>query len=272
MIGDPFHAGLVQGAAVRLIGILHLAQSNDVLDDLLHGSKLCGSRAADLPVVLGLAQQTVVVKLGHTVRQPCQRKAAYAEELVGGEVHHVHAQFLGVQGTVGSVLDGIADDEDVRVLLAGFLADGLQVVDVSGDIGRGHAAQHSSILIDEVEDCFSVHAAGSGVGLCHTQLTAVFAGVVGHRVEGGGVLQHSGNIVGTLGMVGEDAGHIHHDLGGGVAGVDNAGLCAEDNALNVDAGLIFQCQQFQSQLVGVLRGIGHLADTLKFVLCGLQAK
>ena len=86
------------------------------------------------------------------------------------------------------------------------------------------------------------------------------------------MLQHCGDIVGSLGVITKNPRRIHNDLRRRIAGIDHAALCAENDMLDISAGLVFQGQKLQSQLIGVLGSVRHLAHPLEGFLRSFRAE
>ena len=113
------------------------------------------------------------------------------------------------------MLHRIGDDVDVGVDLTGGADDALHVHDGTGDVGGVHDAQQAGVLVHHAADLLGVDAAGLGIGLSHAELLAGLFAVVLHGVEGGGMLQHGGDGVGTRAVLQNGAHHLEHALGGG---------------------------------------------------------
>ena len=169
---------------------------------------------------------------------------------------------------MGSVLDGIADDEQIRLDLTGFTGDGLDIQDGTGDVGGHDDAQQASVLVDQLDDIHRVDGAGARVGLGNTQFLTVLLSGDGAAIESGGMLQLGGDDVGA-GYVGDDGlGNIKDDDGSGHRGGDAAALGVEHRG-DILAGLGAQAVQIIRSGTAVTAAVGqvvHIAEGFAGVL------
>ena len=248
-----------------------LADPADVVEDSAQHRVHTGGAAAHFPVALLLTDELAVGQVHDAVAQPANAQAAGAAELVGGKVDAIQAPGFHIGQAVGGVLDGVADDEQIRLDLTGFTGDGLDIQHSAGDVGGHDDAQQAGVLVDQLDNIHRVDGAGAGVGLGNAQLLAVLLGGDGAAIECGGMLQLGGDDVGA-GHVGDDGfGNIENDDGSGHRGGDAAALGVEHRG-DILAGLNTQAVQIIGSGTAVAAAVGQVIDIAESFAGVLQAE
>ena len=209
---------------------------------------------------------------GDPVREIGQPKTPCPEELVGSKADHVRAPLFRIQDPVGSMLDSVHVNNDIRIDLPGLPADLFRFVNAAGNVGGRHTGKKRCVFVHQVQDGISVHASGLLIDSCDPKFHPVLSAVVCGGVIDGGMLQQGGHHICSGSVLRDQADHLHGDLGGGIGGIDGPALCPEDDLFNVLPSFFLDLRKLQGQGVGMLRGVRHGIDPVEDLLCFFQAQ
>ena len=171
------------------------------------------------------------------------------------------------------MLHGIGKDINIRIDLARFPNDGLNIENIARDVGGAHHAQQQRVLIDLAEYLIEIDAAGLGVRHRHAEFPVGQTAVKLHRVISRWMLNGCYDCVGAPFFIAHNGAHdLEHHLRGRQLRHQCAGLCAEDHLHDIAHAVRFDLLEHHGGVVDTFGAVGDFFQPRFFLDSGLQAQ